>query len=116
MKLTKSRLKEIIREEIQRLNEKKYSNLEKMIDNIHDILFDAGSADNNKSVQKFLDNLNTADVSINPGKGYEYLYSEKEADKYFRKAKSDLPKVVKLISKKYPQHAKNLISAFNKIK
>ena len=28
---------------------------------------------------KFLDNLNTADVSINPGKGYEYLYSEKDS-------------------------------------
>ena len=35
MKLTKNRLKEIIREEIQRLNEKKYSNLGNIIDNIH---------------------------------------------------------------------------------
>ncbi len=116
MKLTKSQLKEMIKEEIQKLNEKKYSNLGNIIDNIHDILFDAGSADNNKFVQKFLDNLNTAEVSINPDKEYEWLYSEKEADKYFRKAKSDLPKVVKLISKKYPQHAKNLVSAFNKIR
>ena len=119
MKLTKSKLKEIIKEEIQQLNEASNS---KILDNIVNILADYGDLSKKLNVMnpnslgsKFTTNL-SATFEFSDSSASTWPKEVKELKSLLSKVKEEMLKVDQQRIKKIQQNIKNLDILFKKLK